>query len=86
MSDSQDYADLNKPLPDPGPRDGKHGEGDNWEYGEHGQSETSSDDEPRPAVTEDGSLSPGSTATGSPTALDEDAVEETDKDRADRHD
>jgi hypothetical protein len=46
MSDTQDYADLNGPLPDPGPRDGRHGEGDNWQYDEHGQMATSSDDKP----------------------------------------
>jgi hypothetical protein len=46
MSDTQDYADLNGPLPDPGPRDGKHGEGDNWEYDENGQTATSADDGP----------------------------------------
>jgi hypothetical protein len=46
MSDTQDYADLNGPLPDPGPRDGRHGEGDNWEYDENGQTAISSDEGP----------------------------------------
>ncbi len=68
MSDTQDYADLNKPLPDPGPRDGKHGEGDNWEYNEHGQTATTPDDKPRRGSRGD------------------DSVEESDKDRAERHD
>jgi hypothetical protein len=70
MSDEQ-----NPPLPDWGPGDGTH-EGDDWEVGEHGNpSETDpdaggSDDAARRGHADtglDGALSPGSTATGSPT-------------------
>jgi hypothetical protein len=68
MSDTQ-----NSPLPDWGPGDGTH-EGDGWEVGDHGtQSDPDaggSDDAARNGADtgEDGALSPGSTATGSPTA------------------
>ena len=67
-------SDINPPLPDQGPTDGTHGE----ETGEPISIDDSLDnlpedaDEtaPEPAVTADGSLSPGSTADGSPTSLD----------------
>lgn len=64
----------NPPLPDPGPGDGTH-EGDEWDLA--GNATSYSDGEPsdpEPAATsdtrDDGSLSPGSTATGSPTERD----------------
>ncbi|HEY0258446.1 MAG TPA: hypothetical protein VGC18_01225 [Lacisediminihabitans sp.] len=50
------------------------------------ESSSDFDDDPRAAVTEDGALSPGSTATGSPTEVGEEEVEETDRDRSERHD
>jgi hypothetical protein len=53
-------SDINPPLPDQGPTDGTHGEG----------AEDPEESAPEPALTEDGSLSPGSTATGSPTSRD----------------
>lgn len=46
MSERQDWGEINKPLPDPGPRDGKHGEGANWDNDEQGQSAISPDDSP----------------------------------------
>lgn len=73
---------ANAPLPDPGPGDAAH-EGDSWELdGDDTKSPddaTSSDDvksseqnadSPESATTSDGALSPGSTATDSPTELD----------------
>ncbi|MCU1557321.1 MAG: hypothetical protein JWN09_1316 [Microbacteriaceae bacterium] len=68
MSETQDFGELNKPLPDPGPRDGKHGEGDNWGYNEQGQSANSPDDTPRRRAAKRA------------------AIEETDRDRSERHD
>jgi len=71
-------SDINPPLPDQGPTDGSHGE----ERDEPISIDESVDnlpedadpiDEPGgpdPAVTDDGVLSPGSTADGSPTSLD----------------
>jgi hypothetical protein len=66
--------DTNPPLPDPGPGDTAH-EGDSWELdksGDAGDAESSEEkaDNPESATTSDGALSPGSTATDSPTELD----------------
>jgi hypothetical protein len=69
MTDAQ-----NPPLPDWGPGDGTN-EGDAWEVGEHGNPASDRDARGseqaarggRVGTGEDGTLSPGSTATGSPT-------------------
>ena len=71
---------VNPPLPDGGPGDGTH-EGDTWERenapltepedesAEAGSAESGNDGEPKSAQV-DGALSPGSTATNSPTEMD----------------
>ena len=67
-------SDINPPLPDQGPTDGEHGE----ETGEpitieesvDNLPEDDDDSAPAPAVTDDGALSPETTAGGSPTSLD----------------
>ncbi|CAN5348516.1 hypothetical protein BH09ACT1_BH09ACT1_28770 [soil metagenome] len=72
-------SDINPALPDPGPGDASH-EGDSWEINKtsnHSETESSDAesseqkaDNPESATTSDGALSPGSTATDSPTELD----------------
>lgn len=62
-------SEQNPPLPDGGPRDGVHeGEPAPEEY--EPDSETKSQ-QGTADTTEDGALSPGSTASGSPTSLGE---------------
>ena len=69
--DSPTEADQNPALPDGGPGDASH-EGDSWETA--GSHDASSSEEkahqPEGGVLDDGSLSPGSTATDSSTVLD----------------
>lgn len=64
---------TNPPLPDQGPGDETH-EGDSWELDKSGDTDVESSEEhsenAESATTSDGALSPGSTATDSPTALD----------------
>jgi hypothetical protein len=70
--------ETNPPLPDPGPGDTTH-EGDSWELDKTSNTESAEQDaesseqkadNPESATTADGALSPGSTATDSPTELD----------------
>jgi len=71
-------SDINPPLPDQGPTDGIHGEegeapisiDESVDNRPEDPDPTDEPDGPDPAVTDDGVLSPGSTADGSPTALD----------------
>lgn len=64
----------NPPLPDPGPGDGTH-ENDEWDLaanatGEPGSEQSDPDSAGTAETGSDGSLSPGSTATGAPTERD----------------
>lgn len=63
--------EQNPALPDGGPGDATH-EGDSWEKaGAHdAASSEEKANQPERGVLDDGSLSPGSTATSSATALD----------------
>ena len=67
-------SDINPPLPDQGPTDGNHGEERDEpisiDESVDNLPEDADDDGPSPALTDDGALSPGSTADGSPTSLD----------------
>jgi len=65
-------SDINPPLPDYGPTDGTHGESDDSQPIDESLDNLPEDDDdaPEPALTDDGALSPGTTADGSPTSLD----------------